>query len=237
MTPPTCLEITLPLATGPMPVTLFAMGALYWAVGQTLFIADPHFGKAATFHQAGIAIPEAVHSYDLARLTHLLDQTQAARLIILGDFFHTHHSRTSTTMFEALLTWREQHAGLEITLVAGNHDRHAGAPPLELGIDSCEAPFALSPFICLHEPMPMNSLAQVMGYALAGHLHPRARLRDRDGSQVHLPCFWVSPSQMVLPAFGSFTGGSTIRPTPRDRVFVIAGDYVMEAPQPRPHRR
>ena len=30
--------------------------AIWWAREKTLFIADPHFGKASTFRSAGLAV-------------------------------------------------------------------------------------------------------------------------------------------------------------------------------------
>ena len=32
--------------------------AVHWRRASTLFVADPHFGKAATFRAAGIFVPE-----------------------------------------------------------------------------------------------------------------------------------------------------------------------------------
>jgi hypothetical protein len=32
----------------------------------------------------------------------------------------------------------------------------------------------------------------------------------------------------VLPAFGAFTGTADVQPVPGDRVFVVAGDEVVE---------
>jgi hypothetical protein len=43
-----------------------------------------------------------------------------------------------------------------------------------------------------------------------------------------LPCFYFGIRFAILPAFGSFTGNYAIRPTPDDRVFVVAGDEVVE---------
>ena len=230
------IPLTLPLATGPVMLTLFADGALHWPAAATLFIADPHFGKSATFHHAGIAIPDAVHLYDLTRLSQLLIMTRANRLIILGDFFHTHHSRTSATMFNALLSWRQTHAHVAMLLVGGNHDLHAGAPPPELAIPMVDAPYALDPFTCLHIPSATHPAATAPAtYFLAGHLHPRALLRDRT-TQLRLPCFWVRPHQMVLPAFGGFTGGATIHPSASDRIFVIAEGHILKAPTLGQHR-
>ena len=41
---------------------------------------------------------------------------------------------------------------------------------------------------------------------LSGHFHPKLRLRVR-GRQVSRRCFIATPSKLILPAFGSLTGG------------------------------
>ena len=37
----------------------------------------------------------------------------------------------------------------------------------------------------------------------------------------------------LLPAFGEFTGGHVLRPSPGDRLFAVAGDRVCELPSPQ----
>ena len=221
---------TIPLS---LPLRLYAEGALFWPDGQTLFIADPHFGKADSFHHAGIAIPAAILDHDLARLGRLLSASQATRLVILGDFFHTRHSKSDSVLL-ALEQWRNQHAQLEIVLVLGNHDAHAGVPPAHLDIQAVVAPWSLGPFPCHHLPQVE---ASDDGYILAGHLHPCVVMRDSDGSSLRLASFILSPQQAILPAFGAFTGGHSVAPTAKDRVFVIAEGQIVEVPTARqsPH--
>src|ERR1700712_3226350 len=85
--------------------------ALWWEREQTLFIADPHFGKASAFRFAGIPVPETAHDADLVRLEAALRKTAARRLIILGDFLHARTGRSEATL-SALHLWRSQHAHL-----------------------------------------------------------------------------------------------------------------------------
>ncbi|MEZ4706356.1 MAG: ligase-associated DNA damage response endonuclease PdeM [Caldilineaceae bacterium] len=207
---------------------LYAQRALFWPRMQTLFITDPHWGKGETFRQSGIPIPPGGTLGDLARLTELLAATRAQQLIVLGDFFHTRHSR-APHIIDALYTWREAHRTLEIVLVRGNHDRHAGAPPPKLNITSVAAGYSVWPFICHHEPI--DDMAKKPGaYILAGHLHPVYTLRDRDGSQVRLPCFHFGRRQAILPAFASFSGSYGVAAAKGDRVFVVSDEFVVEIP-------
>lgn len=216
------------LEWGGVSLTLLPERAVWWAAEKTLFIADPHFGKAATFRFAGIPVPETSHDKDLERLSHLLLMTHAQRLVILGDFLHGKTGRNEA-MFASLAAWRARHAETEIVLVEGNHDRHAGALPEELQIPCVSGPWHLGPFHCRHEPQE-DPEAPV----LAGHIHPAFRLSDRMGDSLRAPCFHFSARVGILPAFGSFTGTHGMRQQPNERVFLIGPDAVIEVGRSQP---
>ncbi len=212
-------------------LALLPSRALFWPRTTTLFIADPHFGKTDSFQAAGVPIPGGATDADLARLSACITATGAARLVILGDFFHTHASQSTQTL-AALAAWRAQHTALEITLVPGNHDHHAGAPPPELNITCVAEPYELAPFLCCHHPPADDDIARP-GYVLAGHVHPVAVLRDGDGSRHRFPCFHIGRRAAILPAFGAFTGGQVIRPRADDRVFIVYSGLVREVSRSR----
>jgi DNA ligase-associated metallophosphoesterase len=200
-------------------VTLLAGRALHWPRESLLVIADPHFGKAATFRAHGIPVPGGTTADTLARLTALLARTGARRLLVLGDFLHHRTGRTTAT-FDALAAWRDRHRAVDVALVPGNHDAHAGAPPASLDIASHAGGLDAGPFRFAHEP------ARVRGrHVVAGHVHPAVVVSGRRES-VRLACFLAGPDGTVLPAFGAFTGSCVVRPGPRDRVFVIADEAI-----------
>jgi len=213
----------LPLQWADKELWLLPERALWWPEMKTVFIADTHFGKAATFRLAGIPVSECSHLADLDRLTLLLNRTRADQLIILGDFFHARQGHNETTI-KALADWRQQCSTLNIHLIAGNHDRHAGRPSSLLNMEYHEEPWIYGPFICCHEP------ERVEGYAvLAGHIHPTYRLAV-GGDGISAPCFHVSDQVMILPAFGSFTGGARVRPSGDERVYLVGPDQVIAVP-------
>jgi DNA ligase-associated metallophosphoesterase len=203
-------------------VALLAERALFWPRAATLVVADLHWGKAATFRAAGIPVPVGATSDDLSRLDAALFRTCARRLVVLGDLFHAKAGRIATQTLAELRRWRALRDELEIMLVRGNHDRHAGDPPGDLRINCVNAPAFVPPFVLRHEPAPSSE-----GYTLAGHLHPGIVLTGRALQRERLPCFWLTPRGAVLPAFGSFTGSVSVVPGPEDRVFVIADQEVI----------
>jgi DNA ligase-associated metallophosphoesterase len=211
----------LPIELAGEQLILMAERAIFWPRRRALLVADLHWGKAATMRAAGLAIPPGTTGDDLARLDRALDRSGAAALIVLGDALHARAGRGGAA-FERIAAWRARRPDMNVTLVRGNHDRHAGDPPPEWGWACVDAPFALAPFTLAHKPQAAES-----GYVLAGHLHPAARLRGPGRQSLRLPCFWFGSRLGVLPAFGSFTGATLIEPRAGDQVFVLVENSVL----------
>lgn len=195
--------------------------AVFWPATQSLIVADLHFGKSAAFRFGGIPVPESTTTADLERLQRLIEATHAQRLIILGDLFH---SRTGLQreMMDEVAAWRERNAKLEIILVPGNHDRHAGGPPEHWNFQEVSALWADGPFLFSHEPLEKES-----AYVIAGHIHPAIQLRDNYGPGIRSACFCFGPRRAILPAFGSFTGMANIKPMAGERIFVIGDGQII----------
>ncbi len=211
-------------------VRVLADRALLLVEERVLVVADVHFGKDTTFRARGVPVPAGTTAVDLARLDRLLQATAATTLVFLGDLFHAREAHRAQPQ-RLLCDWRARHRGVDMILVEGNHDRHAGAPAQEIGIRLEAEPFALGPLALCHHPQ------QVAGqHVLAGHLHPCVRLYGVAYDSVRLPCFWLRPALTILPAFGEFTGGARIERAEGDRVIAIAEDKLIELP-PLPVRR
>jgi uncharacterized protein len=201
---------------------LLAARVVHWPRQETLLVADPHFGKAAAFRASGVPVPHGTTLGTLGRLDGAIARLAPRRIVFLGDFLHAKEGRAPETV-RALEDWRARHRGIAMTLVRGNHDRRAGDPPCEIGIDCVDAPMLEAPFAFAHHP------GAVAGhYTLAGHLHPAVALFGPGRQRERVPCYWLGSEVGVLPAFGDFTGVAEVRPRPGDRVFVIAGESVVD---------
>ena len=198
--------------------------AVCWSSRRILFIADPHFGKAATFRALGVPVPRGTTTGTLARLDAVVQRTTPRHIVFLGDFLHAAEGRDPETL-RVLNDWRRHHATIEMTLVRGNHDARAGDPPRELEIRCVTAPHPMEPFVLAHHPRPSDD-----GYVLCGHIHPAVTLSGRARQHSRLPCFWFGSRVGVLPAFGEFTGVAEAEVEAGDQVFVVADDDVMEVP-------
>jgi metallophosphoesterase superfamily enzyme len=107
-------------------------------------------------------------------------------------------------------------------LVRGNHDKRAGDPPAEVGIECVDGPVVEPPFALAHHPTTLDGAC-----VIAGHLHPCAVLVGAARQRERLPCFWLRRGVLVLPAFGEFTGCAEVNPGDEDEVWVVADDGVM----------
>ncbi len=193
---------------------------LFWQEEQTLLAADLHLGKEATFRAAGIPLPEGPSIDTLKRLTAALIRTKASRLIILGDLFHGDNSIAS--IGPTMDAWRLNHP-LTIDLISGSHDRWSGQLPTDWQITVHHEPLQFGPFILHHYPKKNTQL-----YCLAAHIHPGVLLKDKNSADsLRLPCFHFEKSSAVLPAFGVFTGLTTIKPQPGDACYAIVEDMVV----------
>jgi metallophosphoesterase superfamily enzyme len=96
--------------------------------------------------------------------------------------------------------------------IAGNHDP---ALPSDLG-GAVAGEVAMGDIVFRHEPTGVAG-------EIAGHLHPKARVSTR-GRSMERRCFASDGERAVMPAFGAYAGGLSIR----DRAFakIFAADFI-----------
>jgi DNA ligase-associated metallophosphoesterase len=209
----------LTVELGGEQLMLLPQKAAFWPRERMLIIADIHFGKAAAFRSWGIPVPRGTTSENLHALDDLIALTGANHVLFLGDFLHARAAHAASTQ-AAMLAWRRTNCELILTLVRGNHDKHAGDPAEQLGIDLVDEPYTVGPLSFCHHPD-----IDAPGYVLAGHVHPVYVLATRYDA-LRLPCFIAGPQRMILPSFGAFTGGHALRAEPDERVWVSSGEAV-----------
>lgn len=207
----------------PPPLQLLPGRAALLPADRTLLVADLHLGKAASFRQAGLPVPEGSSSGDLARLEQLVRSTSATRLLILGDLFHA-ASGCTPAVLEEFASFRRRVSAVRVVLVEGNHDRRVRLPE-DLGIDEVVARLEEPPWVFAHEPPQEIHPGSIF---CCGHLHPRLSIRSPSGDRLSQRCFVEDPGCWVLPAFGSFTGSSVVRPTRATRLWVAGDEAVVD---------
>lgn len=172
-----------------------AEGALWWPARRALLVADLHFEKASWFAGHGQLLPPYDSVATLAALTALTDRLEPAEIWCLGDSFHDDDgaqrlpepARAALAALAARRRW---------TWISGNHD--AGALP---GIGTMIDEVEVDGVVLRHEALPGETRPEI-----SGHFHPKLRIRQR-GRMVARRCFVATPTKLVLPALGAFTGG------------------------------
>lgn len=190
--------------------------AAYWQAERALLVSDLHLGKAETFQGAGLGIPSGHAEADLARLSALQQSTGAERLFVLGDLVHARRGITPG-LVDRVGAWLGSFPA-QIHIVGGNHDRHVDLSEV-WGLES-SAELERSGLLLVHAPQPAD-VPQI-----CGHLHPVVRLRSGP-DDLRLPCFVLESSRLVLPAFGSFTGGMPVERGGGRRIFAVADGTVV----------
>jgi DNA ligase-associated metallophosphoesterase len=217
---------TLPLSIHGEELLLHPGRAVIWPRLRTVIVADTHFGKSSHFGRHGIAVPAGSDEADRERLNRLVADTDARRLIILGDFLHSPLPVGSAEADE-LNTWVERLArAVDIHVVAGNHDRGgSGYRPERL--QWWETSWTDPPFRFIHDAdLELESESDGL-YTLSGHIHPVVRLGGARKSALRVPVFWERPNGLILPSFGLFTGGFAVARTPGDRLYAAGSSAVV----------
>lgn len=196
--------------------TLHYSGAIFWEEEKILLIADVHFGKVAHFRKNGIAIPQVAAEKNIRDLNEVLDFFPVEKVFFLGDLFHS-SKNTEWTLFEE---WC-RNCSAEITLIAGNHDIIQRRHYEVLHIQVVEE-VVLAGFLFTHFPSERPG-----HFVFCGHVHPGIKLRGTGRQSMSLACFFQTQQQMILPAFGAFTGKHLLRPKEEDVVYAIAQESVV----------
>ncbi|HTG63921.1 MAG TPA: ligase-associated DNA damage response endonuclease PdeM [Sphingomicrobium sp.] len=171
-------------------------GALYWPAQSALLVADLHLEKASWFARFGQMLPPYDSIATLSGLQRDIERSGATRLFCLGDSFHDRFGcdRLPSDARELLTSLTEN---VDWVWITGNHD--AGF------IDHCggriEEEVQLSGIVLRHEAVEGDPAPE-----MSGHFHPKLRLAMK-GRNVSRRCFVASTTKLILPAYGTLTGG------------------------------
>ncbi|MFC4636340.1 ligase-associated DNA damage response endonuclease PdeM [Dokdonia ponticola] len=196
---------------------LHPSGAIFWKQKSYLLIADVHFGKITHFRKHGSGVPQKAIQENIEKLENVCSYFNPNTIIFMGDLFHS-HLNTEWILFKK---WVESNV-FKIQLVTGNHDIIAPLLYEELGVQIFEER-CIDTILLTHHPEIRNGF-----FNIAGHIHPGVQLVGTGKQSLKVPCFFMKPNQLIQPAFGTFTGNYILMPTPKDRVFAVADDQVIE---------
>ena len=189
-------------------VTLVAdlSGAFFWEAERLLVVSDLHLEKGSSFAARGVLLPPYDTVATLSRLAVVIARHDPGMVIALGDSFHDRdaHQRLSDIDRGVITALQAQRDWIWIS---GNHDP---ALPTDLG-GVVASEVAIGPIAFRHQPTGAAG-------EIAGHLHPKARVATR-GRSMERRCFACDGERAVMPAFGAYTGGLSIRDAAFAKIF------------------
>jgi len=193
-------------------VTLIAdlSGAFFWESERLLIVSDLHLEKGSSYATRGVLLPPYDTVATLARLAAVIARHDPRSVIALGDSFHDRkaHERLAPADRQAVAALQ---ARRDWIWIAGNHDP---ALPRDIG-GVVASEVAVGGIVFRHEPTGAAG-------EIAGHLHPKARVTTR-GRTMERRCFASDGVRAVMPAFGAYTGGLSIRDAAFQKIFRTPG--------------
>jgi DNA ligase-associated metallophosphoesterase len=203
-------------------------GALFWPAKGILCVSDLHLGKSErVMRRGGPLLPPYDTQETLSRLDADIQYNKPATVICLGDSFDD--LQAAEGLHDDTKLWLQHlQAGRRWIWIEGNHD----PGPVRLG-GTHLAEIRVGGLTFRHIAIPGAS------GDVSGHYHPKFSLRSR-GRTISRPCFVYDDTRLMLPAYGTFTGGLSVRDAniqslfgPNARV-VMTGNTTHVLPLPKP---
>lgn len=209
--------MTLDIQIQGKELQLHPLGGLFWVEKSLLLISDVHLGKVSHFRKFGAAVPRKAIHKNFVLLDKIVSDFQPFQICFLGDLFHSSLNKE----WEFFENWVAK-TPTEIILVSGNHDIIAPEKYRQLNIEIFPE-LIIDNFLLTHHPEEREGL-----FTFCGHIHPAVKLHGFGRQKLKLPCFFKSKNQMILPAFGEFTGTYTLKPSKNDEIYAIVENAVVK---------
>ena len=181
-------------------------GAAFWPAQGALIFADLHLEKGSSYARGRQFLPPYDTEATLMRMKRASTRFNPKIIIALGDSFHDRDAadRLSPKARDMLHSFQ-----CDFIWISGNHDP---APPSWLG-GTVTAEWTMGGLTFRHEPRQDCPPGEI-----AGHLHPAAHVA-KWGRRVRRRCFAADGTRMILPSFGSYTGGLDVGEDAISRLF------------------
>lgn len=170
-------------------------GVLWWPAEKLLCVSDMHLGKSDRIaRRSGALLPPFETKDTLSRLGDEILALRPETVVCLGDSFD------ELSVLDTMQEQDHKHltsliAGREWVWIEGNHD----SGPVNLGGTHLRR-YTREGLNFQHIADPQESAE------ISGHYHPKARINAK-GRGLSRPCFLVDKTRIIMPAFGTYTGG------------------------------
>ena len=188
--------------------SIFPNGELYWQNKKTLIISDLHFEKGSFFSETRQFIPPFDTIETLRQLSKFIDDHPVEMIIFLGDLVHDKFAFQRMAL-EAKELFFEILKNMNCTLTVGNHDDTSFLK--DIGLNLTEN--IIIDDICFsHHPTIDKK------FSVFGHYHPKVRLKINSRG-IWTSCFIANKEKLLMPSYGYFTGGLSIKSLEIQRLF------------------
>jgi putative SbcD/Mre11-related phosphoesterase len=167
-------------------------GAALQLAQRTAVIADVHLGYEWARGRGGDCLPMHSLAETLSKLSRLLSGLSLERVVVAGDLVESPAlCRRTLADVHCLRDWLGER-GVELVVLAGNHDPpHSGTQLETIEVAGWAIGHGFHPLVAPQK--------------ITGHLHPVIR-----AGGLSAPCFLVGPRRIILPAFSDNAAGVTL---------------------------
>ncbi len=173
-------------------------GSIFWIDKKILILADLHLEKGSYFHSEGQFISPYDTIDSIKKLEKCIEKSNPSKIIFLGDTFHDKNSvkRMDSSNIKRFINIFNN---FDCCLIKGNHDENLISDY-----------FSFVDNTIINEIAFTHKIEFFKKFEVSGHFHPIACLNYK-GIKIKNKCFVFTKNKIILPSFGTFTGGMNIR--------------------------
>jgi DNA ligase-associated metallophosphoesterase len=178
---------------------LDAAGALYWPAQGILVVSDLHLEKGSYFASLGQPLPVYDTLDTLDRIEKVITTYQPRQVIALGD--NMHDAKALQRMLPTDLQRLKELTGSvsHWSWIVGNHDKDDYSISVLRNMDFYKD-------LTVENVVFSHDFLENVEYQIIGHYHPKITVKTKIQS-IHGKCFVATDKKILMPAFGSYTGG------------------------------
>jgi putative SbcD/Mre11-related phosphoesterase len=190
----------------------FVTGEAAALVGRSLVVTDLHIGIEYEFWERGIKLPSQTEKMK-SRIESLIKETNAERLVILGDVKHKVPGMSFQERKEVPEFLDHFAKKTEVHVIPGNHDGDLKKiVSRKIKIHPAKGFMEGGVYFTHGHTNPVKQFLKAE-YILSGHVQPQIEFKSKLG-YVWREKAWVrsgeGPELIILPGFNEFSGGLSL---------------------------
>ena len=171
-------------------------GSMFWPKESCLIVGDLHLEKSTSYIDQGNFLPPYDTLETLSKLSNTIKEKSIKKVIFLGDVFHDSNGYKRLKLKEKSLF--DKILNENTIWISGNHDFDF----IPNGLNNYIL-YKLNKLTFSHISCSNNSKE------ISAHYHPKVTFKYM-GTKISKPCFVMDKNKIIIPAYGSYTGGLNI---------------------------